>query len=275
MSVNFTKIFFLLIGCSVLYTSNSHAQGNLLVTPRRVVLDGNKRTEEINLANTGRDTARYVISTSEMTMNEDGSFAALSDSTVQNAASPYIRFFPHTVTLAPNEAQLVKVQVTRYNQMQPGEYRSHLYFRAKAPETALGDTVVNNSKTISVSITPTFGISIPVIVRVGENKTIVALSHLDLNTKDTTPRISMIIHRDGNMSVYGDVVVDYVSKSGNITRVGFVRGIAVYTTINKRHFTLPLDADKHIDYHSGKLRVSFTENNSQAAKLAESEIDLN
>ena len=33
-------------------------QGNLLLMPRRVIFEGAKRYEELNLANTGRDTAR-------------------------------------------------------------------------------------------------------------------------------------------------------------------------------------------------------------------------
>ena len=38
------------------------AQGGLLITPRRLVFDGKKKTEQINLANTGNDTASYVVS---------------------------------------------------------------------------------------------------------------------------------------------------------------------------------------------------------------------
>ena len=37
------------------------AQGNLLLTPRRVVFEGAKKSMDLNLANTGKDTARYVI----------------------------------------------------------------------------------------------------------------------------------------------------------------------------------------------------------------------
>gem|GEM_PF-5683234 len=38
------------------------AQGDLLIAPKRIVFDGSKRVEEINLANIGKDTATYTIS---------------------------------------------------------------------------------------------------------------------------------------------------------------------------------------------------------------------
>ena len=36
------------------------AQGNLLITPRRVVFEGTKRSMDLNLANTGQDSATYA-----------------------------------------------------------------------------------------------------------------------------------------------------------------------------------------------------------------------
>ena len=48
------------------------AQGNLLVTPKRVVFEGLKRSEELNLANVGSDTATYMISFIQIRMKVDG-----------------------------------------------------------------------------------------------------------------------------------------------------------------------------------------------------------
>ena len=54
------KFVFLLalVAFSGVMLPRAQAQGNLLVTPRRVVFDGSSRVMELNLANTGRDTAR-------------------------------------------------------------------------------------------------------------------------------------------------------------------------------------------------------------------------
>ncbi len=37
-------------------------QGNLLVTPRRIVFEGKNKSLDLNLANTGQDSATYAIS---------------------------------------------------------------------------------------------------------------------------------------------------------------------------------------------------------------------
>jgi len=61
-----------------LFPGKTTAQGNLLLMPRRVVFEGAKRYEELNLANTGKDTARYVISLMHIRMKEDGGFEEIA-----------------------------------------------------------------------------------------------------------------------------------------------------------------------------------------------------
>jgi P pilus assembly chaperone PapD len=92
--------------------TETHAQGNLLVTPRRVVFGAKKKMQELNLANTGKDTARYVISLIDVRMKEDGSFEQITEAdSGQHFAGQQLRIFPRSVVLAPNESQVVKVQV--------------------------------------------------------------------------------------------------------------------------------------------------------------------
>ncbi|MRR23773.1 molecular chaperone, partial [bacterium] len=129
-----------LILLQVFFPLNIWAQGNLLITPRRVVFEGNKRSMDLNLANIGTDTATYAISLIEIRMTEAGGFESITEPDEgQRFASPYLRFFPRTVTLGPNEAQTVKLQVVKSGTLEPGEYRSHLYFRAVPKEKPLGE----------------------------------------------------------------------------------------------------------------------------------------
>src|SRR5580700_8466443 len=116
-------------------TTSAFGQGDLLISPLRVTFEGSKKSQEINLANVGKDTATYIISVQDIKMNDDGSFEQITTPEPgQNFAGPYLRFFPRKVTLAPNEAQVVKIQLIKTNELQPGEYRSHLYFRAVPDE---------------------------------------------------------------------------------------------------------------------------------------------
>ena len=278
-SVSKSSFIFLLVAtCAACSFSKLYAQGNLLINPRRVVFEGQKKIMELNLANTGKDTARYVISLMEIKMNQDGSFEKIDQpDSGQNFASSYIRFFPRSVTLAPNEAQVVKVQVVKADQLLAGEYRSHIYFRAVPQEMPLGETESHkDSSGISVLLTPIFGISIPVIIRVGESTAQVTLSDLSLQmANDSTPIMNILFNRTGNMSVYGDLKIDFISAQGKITQVGEVKGIAVYTPNLSRQFRMNLNKISGIDYHSGKLHAVYsTQVNSKSLKIAEAELNL-
>src|ERR1700722_7793293 len=123
-----------------LFSGRTMAQGNLLLLPGRVIFEGAKRYEELNLANTGKDTARYVISLMHIRMKEDGGFEEIDQpDSGERFADRYIRFFPHSVVLGPEESQVVKIQLTKINELLPGEYRSHLYFRAIPDKAPLGE----------------------------------------------------------------------------------------------------------------------------------------
>jgi hypothetical protein len=254
------------------------AQGNLLITPRRVVFEGSKRSMDVNLANTGQDTAIYAISIVQVRMKDDGGFENITEPDPgQKFADRYIRFFPRTVTLPPNEAQTLKIQVVRSNELTEGEYRSHFYFRAVPKVGTLGeDAAIVDSTTISVNITSIFGITIPVIIRSGSSTTQVSLTDPSFEfVNDTVPSLGFVFNRIGNMSVYGDITVDYVSTQGNKTRVGTANGVAVYTPNLIRKFRFNLKKVTGIDYKTGKLIITYSAASEvKPAKYAEVDFAL-
>lgn len=258
------------------FTSTLDAQGNLLITPKRIVFEGSKRSEELNLANTGNDTATYMISFVQLQMRDDGSLEQITEiDSAQKFASNNLRFFPRSVTLGPNVAQSVKVQLVKTNELAPGEYRSHLYFRAVLSDKPLGTEEKKKDSVISVQLTPVFGITLPVLIRVGEATTKMSLSNLSVQLGNEGEQIFKItINRSGNMSSYGDLTVNYISTQGKVTRVGLVKGMAVYTPNSKRDFEFKLDNNRSIDYKSGKLQVIYTDQSSKAKILAEQELIL-
>lgn len=266
-----------LILFQVFFPFNIRAQGNLLITPKRAVFEGNKKSMDLNLANVGEDTATYAISLIQIRMTEEGGFEAITEPDEgQLFASPYLRFFPRSVTLGPNEAQTVKVQVVKAGSLEPGEYRSHVYFRAIPEEKPLGEEEVTQQDpaSISVKLVPIFGITIPVIIRVGKPDVSVTLSDLALRFEsDTIPKLKFTFNRAGNYSVYGDISVDYVSPAGAVTRVGIANGIAVYTPNTKRSFEFSLFNDKGVDYSVGILRVNYSApSDMKPEKYAEAEL---
>lgn len=242
------------------FPNTAFSQGDLLLTPRRIVFDGTKRSIDLNLANIGTDTAIYAISMIQLRMNEDGGFEKISvPDTNQKFANKNLRYFPRIVTLPPKEAQVVKVQIIRKNQMEPGEYRSHFYFRSIPPIVPLTEEVVEDeTDAISVRLTPVFGITIPAIIRIGNANTKVNLSVTSLDyLEEGGPILNLKFERMGNFSVYGNLTVDHISSLGVITRVGIANGIAVYTPNKVRTFQFQLNDLVGVDYKQGKLQIQY------------------
>ena len=255
----------LFLSCLIIQTGlsclKSMGQGNLMVFPTRVVFEGTKKIQELNLANTSNDTAIYMISIVQMRMKDNGEFENITEpDSGQYFANKYVRIFPRKVILAPKETQVVKVQCINAENISTGEYRSHIYFRAQENQKALGEEDASKSKdttNISVKLKIVFGISIPVIVRVGESTAQVSLSDVSFNIEnDTIPALLMKFNRTGNMSVYGDIKIDYISATNEKTQAGFIKGVAVYTP-NKSRW-LKLNLDKKIKYDKGKFHVTYT-----------------
>jgi hypothetical protein len=265
-----SQVFFPFIGM---------AQGNLLLTPRRIVFEGNMRSVDLNLANVGSDTATYAISIVQIRMTEDGNFETITEPDPdQYFSGQNLRFFPRSVTLGPNEAQTVKIQLVKAAQLAPGEYRSHFYFRAVPKEKPLGEEeAVTDPSSITVRLTPVFGITIPAIIRIGQSTTKTTITDISLEeTDDTNWSISLTFNRSGNFSVYGDLAVDHISENGKVTRVGVANGIAVYTPNTLRRFRFNLNNVEGVDMNSGKLRLSFSApSDVKPEKYAEAEVNLN
>ena len=263
----------------MLYPAFSHAQGNLLVTPRRVVFEGNQSTREINLANTGQDSATYVISFVQYRMTEDGRFEQIEKPDPgQQFADNMVRYFPRTVNLGPGEAQMVRMQLRRSSNPGPGEYRSHLYFRAVLVERALGEEKqLNDTSAIGIRLTPIFGITIPVIVRTGNLQATVTLDQLKLEqVNDTVAKLYLVFNREGNKSVYGDLTIEYLPPGGEAVELGLVRGIAVYTPNTIRKFQMDLKKPAGVNLNEGELIVRFTNaENDSSDLLAEKKLNLN
>lgn len=252
------KLLFLILiifGCSIFET---YSQGDLLVTPNRVIFEGKKIKEVLNLLNAGTETTTFSVSFVQRRMNEDGSFTAITTPEAgQMFADPYLRIYPRRVTLDPGEAQVVMLQRRRRSTMKAGEYRSHLYFRSEKDYNALGDELKDTLNALSVKLIPIFGISIPIIIRSGEVQGTAILSDLKVKNKENT-ELTFILNRKGNISIYGDFKVEYIPQQGKPFLIGVKKGVAIYTTIDKRYIDIKLNKSPEIDLNQGALKLSYT-----------------
>ena len=273
MAKNILTILLLLLSMGF----QSFAQGDLLITPTRVVFEGRKQSRSIYLVNVGQEKATYSVSFIENDQTEEGGYTRVDPSAKDKMfATPYLRFYPRTISLEPGESQTIKLQCRRTPEMKDGEYRSHLYFRSEVNYEPLGESEPDTINTISVKLTPVYGISIPVIIRSGAVNANATLSDLELETQDMETKLNFHLNRTGNKSLYGNLVAEYVPVKGKPYQIGAINNLAVYTNINKRKVSLMLNLSPETKLNRGKIRLRFTSVNDTKNQeiFAEAEIEL-
>ncbi len=209
-------------------------------------------------------------------MNEDGTFDQVSDTTAGVASlSKNLRIFPRTVILGPNEAQTIKVHLTNTTKLTEGEYRSHIYIKALPKEKPEGKQLKRMVSNLSLKLTPVFGLTVPVIARVGTYAGGVTFSGVGFEMPSDSPRINLVLNRTGTMSTYGNLSIDYVPETGEPIRLEVVKGLAVYTPVKTRRLRVNLAKKEKVDFTTGKLRIIY--NNLAGDRLvntAQEEIPL-
>lgn len=231
--------------------------GDLLVTPTRATFEDGKRNEALTLINRGSDTATYQISFVQYRMTTGGELERVEEpDSGQYFASDLVRFFPRMVTIAPGEAQSVRMQLRLPDSLADGEYRSHLYFRSVPKQEALApapDTA--ESSEFSVKLTAVFGVTVPVIVRKGKLSGEVSLGDLALLPGESAehPLLGLTFRRSGDRSVYGALRVYFRPESGPDVPVGEVAGVAVYTPTGERALRIPLNIPQGLDLYAGRF----------------------
>ena len=253
------------------------AQGVISIAPKRVVFDAQKRIIDVVLTNEGKDSANYTISFMQLKMTDDGKLEEINNPDPgQKFADKNIRFYPHSVRLGPNESQAVKLQLTKVDQLEPGEYRSHLYFRSMTVQKALGIDNFKKDSSVSLNIAPIFGVTIPVIIRVGESTTMVSISDLKLETEnDGTHKLNLILNRTGNMSTYGDITALHIAPNRKETKLALLYGVPIYSPNNIHRIKLNLEVKSDIDISKGIIRVIYSsQSETRPQKLAEAELVL-
>jgi P pilus assembly chaperone PapD len=212
--------------------------GDLLVAPTRIVLDGRKGAEVI-LNNIGEEPATYRISVEFRRMTEQGGLEDVLQPTADDkAAEDMIVYAPRRVTLAPHEPQSIRIAARPPQGLPDGEYRVHMLFRAIPPATPVAHRADEPVKGLRFQLTPVYGVTIPVIVRLGNLQATAGIADVHLDKKDGNSVISLELSRVGQRSTFGEV---RVLKAGVKDPVAIQKAVAVYTEIGKRHVDVPVN----------------------------------
>lgn len=253
------------IASSLTLTTPVSAQGDLLVAPTRVILDGRRGTEII-LSNIGDEEATYRISLELRRMTAEGALVdvELEDAnSAEEAALEMIRYAPRRITLPPGQPQAVRVAARPGAEIPDGEYRVHMSFRAIPRPTKVTDEPEDDEGGMRFRLIPVYGVTIPVIVRHGRLEAQVALEQPRIERKDDRSELKLTINRAGQASTYGDV---QIVRQGTNQVIYQARGLAVYSEVASREFSLPI-AEAQLADLSGPVRVEYRESSSAGGGL--------
>lgn len=272
----------LMVGCFLVATdfetdfshtgiSTVSAQQNVTVSPTRVVFEDRDRSRELILVNRGGEAVTYRISLIGMKMTERGSLERIEEPEEnQEFAHNLLRFAPRQVHLEPGDTQRIRVSVRKPADLEEGEYRSHMMFRAVPDADEGADFEVEDEEEMALRLNVMTGISIPMIVRHGQLSADMEMRDLELAEGDGEhSRVRMSLHRDGERSVYGDINVDFIpdesvdsqddepNQEPEPIRIGRRSGTAVYTPNDLRHVELPVELPDEISLDDGRILVTY------------------
>jgi len=246
--------------------------GDLLVAPTRLVLDGRKGAEVV-LNNIGDEPATYRVSVEFRRMTADGNLVDVTEPTPQEkAAADMIVYAPRRVTLAPNEPQSIRISARPPAGLPDGEYRVHLLFRAIPPATPVTQAQSEQPKGLHLQLIPVYGVTIPVIVRLGNLQATAGIADVKLEKEqDGKPAIGLDLSRAGSRSTFGEV---RVLKAGVKDPIAIQRAVAVYTELGQRHVSIPVDPNFKGEL-SGPVTVQYLETFAdRTQKIAETQAVL-
>ena len=230
--------------------------GDLLVAPTRIVLDG-RRGAEIILNNIGEEPATYRVSVVFRRMTEEGGLTDVEQPTADDQkAADMIVYAPRKVVLAPRQPQAIRIAARPPQGLPDGEYRVHLLFRAIPPATPVVQAAAAEpAKGLRFQLTPVYGVTIPVIVRLGNLQATAGIANVQLERKGSKSLVSLDLSRSGQRSTFGEV---RVLRSGVKAPIGLQKAVAVYTEIGRRRVEVPLDEKYHGSF-AGPVTVQYVE----------------
>jgi hypothetical protein len=258
---------------------------NLNISPKRIVLDRNRRAGAIFVFNQGTAAGTFDITLVDRVMLPDGQILAVADVQANPAAKAVadrvksaqgvLQVSPRRITLAPGQGQTIRLRVAAApDDASAVELRSHLTISSLPPReagvTAEEAAAASRPGELRIQINALLGLSIPAIVRMTdpdvragvENPKVVSLRLGGANAPPS-PVLSIDLVRQGASSLFGNVEVR-VAGQPRSQPIGIARGVGVYTEIDRRTIQVPLT---RAPLPGERLEVTFTDDDTAPGKL--------
>jgi P pilus assembly chaperone PapD len=265
---------------------------NLNISPKRVTFDREGRTATIYVFNQGTATATFDIALVDRIMLPDGQILAVSEAQAKpenkesldklKSAQGMLVASPRRATLEPGKGQTIRIRAAApaagaAGPPAPGEYRTHLTVTTIPPRD-IGLTAEQaaalSPQELRFQINSVFGLSIPVILRVGAADVRGSIENAKLITENVSPDgvapprptavLSFQLVRLGPNSLFGNLEVRGSKDKAGDQPLAAARGIGVYPEIDRRLVQLPL---RRAPTAGEQLEISFKDDDTAPGRL--------
>jgi len=264
----------LVLALGLLLPHAAHAKrAEVMMLPPRVVMENNDRYATIVIRNIGDATGDFTVGLQDMKMLETGMIVPLDlGEAPQYSAFPYLHITPKSMTLKPGQTQTVRLMLRVPENLEPGEYRTHVNVRLINDNT---DAPANQAgKDAVIAVKANLSIIIPVIVRHGATTLSMGITDARLS-RDAKglPSVDMYLTREGNRSSMGDISVTCSEAGGPPQIIKVYAGVAVYRPTSRRFVSVPLDeTPKGVNLSQCKFGIVYSAQAKEGGKkLAEAQ----
>lgn len=262
---------------------------NLNISPKRVILDRNRRSATVYVYNQGNVAGTFDIALIDRAMLPDGQIVALTDA--KDAAKAFaekvksaqsiLQISPRRVVLNPGQGQTIRLRLASLPTEPAAEYRTHLTVTT-IPPPSTGVTAEQaaglGANELRFQINSVFGLSIPAIVRTGEADVRAAIANAHIEYMELspdgqapprrTPIMVLELQRLGANSLFGNLEIR-PSGQRRGDPIGIARGVGVYPEIDRRTVRIPMT---RAPAAGEKLEITFTDDDSSPGKLLASQV---
>lgn len=207
---------------SLFIAGDALAQAPLFISPQRVELFDNRRSEVLTVTNRTENIASYELGLEDYSMSAEG--ITVKVESLEYSARRIIRFSPRRFTLEPGQTQTIRVLGRRSGQLEDGTYRTHLIFREVANNENLGGDDSPDSGNMSFGIGFRFNIAIPVVVSVGEPEGAISLEEAEVLPEG----VSVKFKREGNSDAAVRVRMRWEKSNGKVEDLVMDSVIRIY-----------------------------------------------
>lgn len=250
-------------GGAIVAGAPAAAQGDLLVAPTRVVIDGRRGTEVI-LSNIGSQEAVYRVNLELRRMGDDGRLIDVpleEANMLEQAALEMIRYAPRRITLPPGQPQAIRIATRPPEGLPDGEYRAHMSFRAIPRPTAADPAQASDG--VAIQLIPIYAVSIPIIIRQGKLESQLAMSHASLAQDADGASFQLVMDRSGSASTFGEL---RIFRGGSDELLYRVAGVAVYPEVDRRVVSMRLTPEQAAALR-GPVRIEYVEAPENGGRL--------